>query len=118
MRSFTYFAILAAGLWSFAAVAAAADTKKAVDYPPVSDNAALQYWQAFAMMSPLDAKQEKLLENWDEAPLDDSTNKLLDQTHASLMFLGRGAKRQNCDWGVDYHDGVSMLLPHLGKARA
>jgi hypothetical protein len=89
----------------------------AVDYPPVSDNAALQYWQAFAMLPALDAEQEKLLENCTTAPLDAAATKLLDQSHASLMFLTRGAKLRQCDWGLDYHDGISLLLPHLAKAR-
>src|SRR3954454_1595797 len=118
MRSFVFCAILIGGLFSLGAVAIAAETKKPLEYPPVSENAALQYWQGFAMMSPLDPKQEKLLDSWAEAPLDESVNKLLEQTHASMMFLNRGAQRQQCDWGVDYRDGMSMLLPHLGKARS
>lgn len=98
-------------------LAATAKTQTAMELPPVSDNAALQYWQAFAMLPALDAKQEKLLESWAEAPLDAAARKLLDQSHASLMFLHRGAKLQRCDWGIDYRDGLSMYLPHLGKAR-
>jgi hypothetical protein len=102
---------------SLAGLGAMAKTQTKSELPPVSDNAALQYWQAFAMLPALDAKQEKLLENWSEAPLDDLAGKLLDQSHASLMFLRRAAKFQKCDWGVDYRDGISMFLPHLAKAR-
>src|SRR3954465_10409155 len=118
MRSFVFCALLAGGLFSLAAVASTAETKKPLEYPPVPDNAALQYWQAFAFLPSGDAKQEKLLENWDNTPIDPSVQKLLEQSHASLMFLNRGAKLQHCDWGVDYHDGFGMLLPHLGKARS
>lgn len=85
--------------------------------PAVSDNAALQYWQAFAMLPALDAEQEKLLENWADAPLDDAARKVLTDSQASLMFLHRGGKRSRCDWGLDYNDGVSLYLPHLAKAR-
>jgi hypothetical protein len=88
-----------------------------VDYPPVSDNAALQYWQAFAMLPALDAEQEKLLEECLTAPLDDATTALLDKSRPSLMFLHRAAKLRNCDWGFDYRDGISLYLPHLAKAR-
>jgi hypothetical protein len=109
--------VLALVLLAIAGLGAMATTQTNSELPPVSDNAALQYWQAFAMLPALDAKQEKLLENWPEAPLDDATSKLLDQSHASLMFLRRAAKFQKCDWGVDYRDGMSMLLPHLAKSR-
>lgn len=87
------------------------------ELPPVSDNAALQYWQAFALLPTLDADREKLLENWAEAPLDNATDKLLSEAHASLMFLNRGAKLRKCDWGLDYNDGISMHLPYLAKAK-
>src|SRR5215210_9007930 len=109
--------MLALVLLSLAGLLVAAKTQTALELPPVSDNAALQYWQAFAMLPALDAKQEKLLENWSEAPMDDAARKFLDQSHASLMFLRRGAKLQRCDWGIDYRDGISTFLPHLGKAR-
>jgi hypothetical protein len=89
----------------------------AVEFPPVSDNAALQYWQAFATIPTLDADQEKLLQNWATVPLDEAATKLLDQSQTSLMFLHRGAQRRECDWGLDYRDGGQLFLPHLIRAR-
>src|SRR5215212_180508 len=109
--------MLALVLLSVTGLGAMAKNQTKSELPPVSDNAALQYWQAFAMLPALDAKQEKLLENWSEAPLDGAVSKLLDQSHPSLMFLHRAAKLKRCDWGFDYRDGISMLLPHLTKAR-
>jgi hypothetical protein len=98
---------------------ASADTHApaAIQFPPVSDNAALQYWQAFATMPVLDAEQEKLLQDWATVPLDASVNKLLDESQTSLMFLHRGAQLRDCDWGLDYRDGAKMHLPHLIRAR-
>jgi hypothetical protein len=87
------------------------------ELPPVSDNAALQYWQAFAMLPTLDADKEKLLENWARAPLDDATRQLLEEGRTSLMYLKRGAALRTCDWGLNYEDGISMYLPYLSKAR-
>jgi hypothetical protein len=87
------------------------------DFPPVAENAALQYWQGFAKLPALDAKQEKLLDNWAKEPLGVATSSLLDQCQDSLKFLHRGAKLRKCDWGLDYSDGISMQLPHLSKAR-
>ena len=116
MRRLILVIVLTGCLVSLVAVA---DTyaQSAVQFPPVSENAALQYWQAFATMPALDAEQEKLLQNWDTAPLDESVNKLLDESQTSLMFLHRGAQLRECDWGLDYRDGAKMYLPHLIRAR-
>ncbi len=80
-------------------------------------NAALQYWKAFSSMPNLDKEQEKLLDEWHQAPLGDAAKKLIADSQNSLMFLHRGAKMPYCDWGLDYNDGMSLLLPHLQEAR-
>jgi hypothetical protein len=101
-----------------AAHPAPADVPEAVAFPAVSNNAALQYWQAFAMLPALDAKQEKILDDRATVSLDDAVaSKLLNDSHASLLFLTRASKLRECDWGLDYNDGASMYLPHLNKAR-
>jgi hypothetical protein len=88
-----------------------------VEFPPVSNNAALQYWQAFAMLPALDEKQEKLLDDRATAAIDADAVKLLDSAQTSFMFMTRAAKLRECDWGLDYRDGAQMYLPHLNKAR-
>jgi hypothetical protein len=86
-------------------------------------NAALQYWQAFAQMPNLDKEQEKLLQDWNNVdqwqklPLHPEAQKLVDASHSSLMMLHRGWKQPRCDWGLDYGDGMSLMLPHLAKSR-
>jgi hypothetical protein len=81
-------------------------------------NAALQYWMAFSQLPALDKDQEKLLSEWNAASADDpAVNKLLAASQSSLMFLHRGAALTQCDWGLDYNDGISMLMPQLAKAR-
>ncbi len=80
-------------------------------------NAAIQYWKAFSLMPTLDKDQEKILENWTTAPLDDAVKKLIADSQNSLMFMHRAAKSPYCDWGLDYNDGMNLLLPHLQKAR-
>jgi hypothetical protein len=113
----THSTIFALALLPLAVVPVAAQSPRALEPPPVSDNAALQYWQAFAMLPALDASQEKLLETPPDAPLNEAAVKLIDQSHASLLYLHRGAKLRKCDWGLDYRDGIDMLLPHVAKAR-
>jgi hypothetical protein len=117
MRRLTQRSTLAGCVLLGSVLAVAASAQPADEMPKVSDNAALQYWQAFGMLPALDAEQEKLLEDWDTVPLDDAAVKLLEQSRTSVMYLRRGAKLQRCDWGLDYNDGVSLHLPHLAKAR-
>ena len=85
--------------------------------PPVDDNAALQYWQAFVVMPTFDEEQQKLLEHSADVPIDDSVRKLLGQAQTSLMFMHRGAKLPRCNWGLDYADGLQLHLPQLLGAR-
>src|SRR5262245_38957242 len=84
----------------------------------LAGNAALQYWMAFSQMASLDKDQEKTLGEWSTISVDDpAVEKLLSASPNSLMFLHRGAALPRCDWGLDYNDGISMLMPHLSKAR-
>lgn len=100
-------------VWTSIAAAQAPDVKS-----DLAANAALQYWQAFAHMPTLNKEQEKILAEWSTVSLDDpAVQKLVAGPRTSLMYLYRGAKENRCDWGLDYSDGVSLLLPHLAKAR-
>ena len=84
----------------------------------LSDNAALQYWQAFSQMPPLDEEQAKLVAEWQTVSLDDpAVQKILDQSHKSMLYLRRAARCEACDWGLEYNDGIGLLLPHLTKSR-
>jgi hypothetical protein len=81
-------------------------------------NAALQYWQAFSQLPVIDESQEKVLSELLTTPVNDpAVTKLLDGSRQSLMYLHRGAALKQCDWGLDYDDGISMLMPHLAKSR-
>jgi hypothetical protein len=81
-------------------------------------NAALQYWQAFAQMPTLDDEQQKILDEWSTVSLKDSAvDKLATEAHKSMQYLHRAARLERCDWGLDYNDGISLMLPHLPKAR-
>ncbi len=99
--------------WSSLASAQSADGKS-----ELAANAALQYWQAFAQMPTLDKEQEKILGEWSTVSLDDpAVEKLVAGSTAALKYLHRAAREPRCDWGLDYRDGISLMLPHLAKAR-
>ena len=80
-------------------------------------NAAVQYWQAIALMPALDKEQEKIVSEWNTVPLDDAAMKLINSSQSSMLYLRRGARLKHCDWGLDHNDGISMLMPHLAKCR-
>jgi hypothetical protein len=79
-------------------------------------NAALRYWRAFDALSGLSKEQEKIVEEWRTTPLDQASAALV-RDSAALKGLHQGAKAPYCDWGLNYEDGVGMLLPHLARAR-
>lgn len=82
----------------------------------VGANAAMKYWQGFALQPTLDADQERLLEDWHKVPFDTAALKLIEQSESSRVYLHRGAKLARCDWSLDYQDGIRLLLPHLAKS--
>jgi len=85
--------------------------------PHQSGNAAMKYWQAFALLPAMDEKQEKLLEDWKTVPLDAEVTKLLKSASASLNYLHRAAVCSHCYWDLDLADGPGLLMPHLAKSR-
>jgi hypothetical protein len=85
--------------------------------PDLGGNAALKYWQAFALLPTLDKDQHKLLEQWNKAPIDAAALKLIVRSSGSRLYLHRAAKIQRCDWNLNYEDGLLLVLPHVGKAR-
>jgi hypothetical protein len=126
MRSLRFFTLLlAAGfLWPLTAPRLWAQEDVPPGSTPLAANAAVQYWQAIAQMPALDKDQEKLLlEDWNDVaawqsiPLDPAAQKLIADSHNSLLYLHRGARLKRCDWGLDYRDGISLLMPHLAKSR-
>jgi hypothetical protein len=85
--------------------------------PNLAANAAIKYWTAFALLPNLDTDQEKLLEGWNNVPLDAAALKLIEMSRGSREYLHRGAKLPRCDWGLDYEDGLNMPVPHISRSR-
>jgi hypothetical protein len=79
-------------------------------------NAAMKYWQAFALLPALDKDEEKLLEQWNKVPLDAAALKLIETSRESRDYLHRGAMAPRCDWSLDFEDGIFLRLPHLSKS--
>jgi hypothetical protein len=109
---------LAALLLSVALLRPAPAAAQAPDAKPdLAANAALKYWKAFALMPALDKEQETLLGDWNKVPLDAAAQKLITESEKSRLYLYRGAKLPRCDWGLNWEDGMELLLPYLAKSR-
>ncbi len=94
-----------------------ASTKAGEAQSDAGGNAAMKYWQAFALLPALDHDQEKLLDQWNKIPLDGAAVKLIDGSQASREYLLRGTRIASCDWSLDLDDGIFLRLPFLAKAR-
>jgi hypothetical protein len=80
----------------------------------LGQNAALRYWQAFAIFPKLDEREQKLLA---EPSAGADAAKLAESGENALLYLHRGAAIGPCDWGLHREDGPYLLLPHLAKGR-
>lgn len=85
-------------------------------------NAAVIYWQAFAMLpqplaEPQKAKYEAAVSNPSSLVADD-LKPIVTSFEDSLAALRRAARVAACDWNLDYEAGPGCRLPHLEKARA
>ncbi|MEM9365407.1 MAG: hypothetical protein AAGD07_05385 [Planctomycetota bacterium] len=86
---------------------------------PLDNNAALSYWQAFALLPPIDesARDELASVMRGEAAVSDAMREIVMASEHSLEFLHRGVHIESCAWGLAFELGPYAYLPHLGKAR-
>jgi hypothetical protein len=80
-------------------------------------NAAVQYWQAFALLPVMNDQERQIAGTWQTAPLDPATDKLIQASAPALKQLHRGSICNRCDWGLNKEDSFNLRLPHLVKAR-
>ncbi len=95
----------------FAQIAASANLE--TNYQP---NAALEYWQAFALMPSLSEENSQLLQTKHDVPLDLKRSKdLLAKYELSLSILEHAGHIPGCDWGIINDINVSLVIPSLPK---
>lgn len=86
---------------------------------PLAQNAALAYWQAFAMLPETTDPQGEALDAAidGKGPITAELATVLEESQGALRELHRGAKRSRCVWGTAFEEGPNALLSHLGRAR-
>ena len=89
---------------------------------PVTENAALRYWLAFAELQdvPADKDTQALLESvasgnapWNETRL----GAFLDQNGAAIRAMQRATALPECDWGLEYERGWRASIAPVVKGR-
>lgn len=82
-----------------------------------STNAALIYWQAFAMLPDLDPSDGEMLKKIEAGEMSvDAAKEILQQSEAALNLARDVNSSMDCHWEV-VRRGPNTLLPHLSKAR-
>lgn len=108
--------------WVFLLCIAASPTT-ATENKRLPDNAALQYWQAFAVSPDVSLKAIWNASSDDRefglsAKIGEKQARYVREGEHALRLLHRGADIQHCDWGVDLtKDGPLTLVRHGEKAR-
>jgi len=85
--------------------------------PAEIENAALVYWQSFALLPNLSEKEVKLLaqiEANEQRP--SAASAILRKSQTSLGLVQHVSAKTQCEWQL-IANGPATLLPHLGKAR-
>lgn len=79
--------------------------------------AAVEYWQGFALLPQMDDARQKIVANVSSTPIDPGVRKLIEDCGPALTQLHRGSVCGTCDWNLHTEDGYRMLMPHLAKGR-
>lgn len=101
----------------FCALMLATACAASAQQPRRTCDAAVEYWQAFALLPRTDEGQQKIIAGVNSAPLDPAAQKLIEESAKALTQLHRGSACDACDWNLHTEDGYAMLMPHLAKGR-
>ena len=87
--------------------------------PDLSTNAALKYWQAFAMLPRFtDVEQKKIGAECLTMPLDAHAREIVNKAAYALRMMRDGAALPRCDWGIGWEEvGIEVHLTHNAGAR-
>ena len=88
----------------------------AYSYPP--DNAAVLYYKAAAIYEVDDEMADMLADlQKDNIELNDKIRKFLKKKHLIIDTILDASEIKNCDWGMDFSQGMEMDMPPLGSMR-
>ena len=84
----------------------------------MTNNAALAYWQAFALLPELDEQREAARKRaLAGGPIDPAAIEIVESCAYAMQQMHRGAGIPHCNWGPDVEAGVDVQLPYVAKSR-
>jgi hypothetical protein len=92
-------------------------TGYAYSYPP--DNAAVLYYQAAALYQPND-EMKNMVEDFarlDNVEPNDKIKEFVKNNRKIITTVLDASEVKNCDWGMDFSQGIAMEIPHLSSTR-
>lgn len=86
-------------------------------YPP--DNAAVLYYKAMILYTPDEAMAQMVVDcATGTLEPNDKIREFVVQNRPVLKLIMDAGQIENCDWGLDFSEGLDMRLPHLGRLRS
>ena len=91
-------------------------TSLAFAYPP--DNAAVLYYRASLTYDANDAMMDKVMKFIKgNAEIDDEITKYIEDNKYAIKYYIDAGDAPNCDWGMDYSEGLELQMPHFSPLR-
>jgi hypothetical protein len=91
-------------------------TSTALAYPP--DNAAVLYYRASLLYDANDAMMDKVMKFIKgDAEIDDEIRKYVETNKNAIKSFVDAGDAPNCDWGLDYSEGMAMVMPPFAPLR-
>jgi hypothetical protein len=85
---------------------------------PTTENAALVYWQAIALIPKANPEQQALFDHSDGLQPDAvAAKEVFAASGPAMRVMRRAAALKQCDWGTNRNDGPGALMPHASKVR-
>lgn len=91
-------------------------TQATFAYPP--DNAAVLYYRA-CLFYKADEKMEDAVSDLvhDKIDPNEKIEEYIEKNRLAINFIIDATEVKNCDWGMDYSKGFSVMIPHLSTLR-
>jgi len=88
-------------------------------YPPDPDNAALLYYQAFLSCPKVDEPVDTQLRDFADGKiaLNKEIEGYVESCRSAIKLAIVASEMRECDWGLRYSEGFSMILSHLAQIR-
>lgn len=96
-----------------------ANTAVPPSYPPDPDNAALLYYQAFLSCPKADEPLDTQLRDFADGKiaLNKEIEDYIGDCRSAINLAVVASELRECDWGLRYSEGFSMILSHLAQMR-